>query len=51
MWWWSTQSGKKNRTKAVFVEDDRDFPVEDVILAIKGNTFRWPRKLTAPIEE
>jgi len=53
VWWWSEQSGKKNRSKAVYLKDDEDFPVEDVILVIPiGKTkhrFRWPRRLTAPV--
>lgn len=57
VWWWSEQSGWKNRSKAIYVEDDASFPKRDVILAIKigrkkkgmVQMFRWPRKFTKPM--
>lgn len=45
VWWWSEQVGQHERGLAIFVRDDGK---NDVILAVKLNHFRWPRKLTAP---
>ncbi len=54
VWWWSEQGGKAQRSKAVFLRYDKDFPDEDCILAFRVGpstiqTFRWPLKLTEPL--
>jgi len=52
VWWWSTQSGWENRSRALYVKDDGK---KDVLLFIKigdyKHVFRWPRDLIAPREK
>ena len=59
VWWWSEQSGKSGRTKAVFLQYDHDRGKrKDCILVINigpnrrpfKHRFRWPTKLTELIE-
>lgn len=55
VWWWSEQSGKDNRSKAVFLKYDYEREkFGDCILVINIGTkrnkfkhsFRWPTRLT-----
>jgi len=54
--WWSPLD-KSNRSKAVFLRYDKDFPKKDAILVINIGTkkrpfkqqFRWPLRLMKPL--
>lgn len=58
VWWWSEQSGEKNRSKAVFLKYDHERGnFGDCILVVNIGTkkhpfkhrFRWPTGMTRPL--